>query len=473
MTVEVLQRQFPLRAVGGQTAAYAVLYVAFLATIALLPFELPVAEGVHGVFRPLLGAYHPVLFVGSLLLCASVLLLIGRPPDTRPMADVLLYSLFGLLYVAIGVLALLVTAMLGADMNLATRQLLFGYLAPVGACLAIATLDEQRQHRAWLAFYLGWVLFLAGSLPFLALSYRQAVAEMPGFAEGTIGQQLIMWRYTFVEPWNTYAQYIGNANKTSNNLVIFLLLSGVLLDLGRLRQNGFARFVFFCFWALGLMTLFLLFSRAALVLLPLAIYFSGVLRVLGSGVKWLISLSLIPLVALGYSYYADAVVYLASGEYLGAESAGVLGTMWERFNQWSELWDFLERRPAAMFFGLGTGGFGEAFFGDAAAGTHNTFFDVLLESGLTGLFVLILLVILMAFVGAVSPAREHARVALVGLLFLVLFMIREHSFSYLYVTSLGGFCLVTLFYLLSVRDPRSDRPTAMRYRREIAPRYAS
>lgn len=458
MTDEMVGGSVSHRAVPRSTlSAQSFLFGVFVSALVLLPLELPIAQGVHGVFRDVVGDYYPVFFIGSVLLCASALVVLARANHRCTDHNLFLYCFFSLLFVSIGIMALFVTALVGVELNVAIRQLLFGYVVPVAICLAMVSLDERQKFKAWLAFYIGWVLFLTGSLPFLIISYREAVAQLPGFAEGTFGQRLIMWRYTFAEPWNMYAQYIGNANKTSNNLVIFLLLSGVLLGSGRILLRGLPRTIFFSFWILGILTLFLLFSRAALLLLPVVVYFSGVLRAAGKGINWFVTLSALSFLVLGYSFYADAAIYLIKAEYMGTGEAGVLGTMIGRFDQWSEIWSFLMRKPEVLLFGMGAGGFGEAFYGDATAGTHNTFIDVLLESGVASLIVFLLLIFLMICIGTMNRANAQARMALVGTFVLVMLMMREHSFAYLYVTSLGGFSLVVLFYLLAARSRRSPR----------------
>lgn len=455
VTDEVVGESVSRRVVARSALpAQSFLFGVFVFALALLPMELPIAQGVHGVFRDIAGNYYPVFFIGSLLLCASALLTLERANHKCTDHDLFLYCFFSLLFVSIGVIALFATVLAGSNLDLAVRQLLFGYVVPVAICLAMVSLNEQQRSKAWLAFYIGWVLFLVGSLPFLIVSYREAMAQLPGFAEGTFGQRLIMWRYTFAEPWNMYAQYIGNANKTSNYLVIFLLLSRILLGSRRILMRGLARTIFFSFWILATVTLFLLFSRGALFLLPVVIYFSGVLRTVGQGIKWFVVLSALSFFVLGYSFYADAATYLIRAEYMGTGDAGVLGTMIGRFDQWAEIWSFLTQKPDVLLFGMGAGVFGEAFYGDAMAGAHNTFIDVLLESGVMSLIIFLFLIFLMIFVGTLNRAKTQVRAALVGTFVLVMLMMREHSFSYLYATSLGGFSLVVLFYLLAANRSR-------------------
>jgi hypothetical protein len=76
----------------------------------------------------------------------------------------------------------------------------------------------------------------------------------------------------------------------------------------------------------------------------------------------------------------------------------------------------------------------------------------LIESGMAGFVCLILLVLLIVLQALGWFGRTEVRwLEFSAALCLVCLMFREHSISYMYVTSLGGFCVVVLFYLLS--DP--------------------
>ena len=78
------------------------------------------------------------------------------------------------------------------------------------------------------------------------------------------------------------------------------------------------------------------------------------------------------------------------------------------------------------------------------------FLDTLTESGLLGLVLLVILVVWLVLhsLNFLEHKKIHV-IGLVGIASLVALMFREHSVSYLYVTSLGGVCFTTIFYLLA------------------------
>jgi O-antigen ligase len=425
---------------------------------ALLPFELPVAEGLHGLIRPFIGDMYIILFCGTWLTLVSSAIIFLRFNYLR--AGWEQFSFYAVLFAVPGVLAILATAIShGGELQLSIQQLVFGYVAPSLACLALLSMTYVDQRRVWLAFYVGWCIFLTGSLIFLSISWHAALDQTAYFGVLSPGQKLFAWRYTFGEPWNLYSVYVGNANKESNYLLIFLLLSVPLLGRERIETDAFTRRVYFIFWLLSTFTLLILFSRAALFLFPFIIYFSGFWKRLHSIVKWVIAGTISITAIVGYASYSAVFAYLLTSTYLNDASEGALGTFNDRFSQWRELYEYLVNHKAAFLVGLGTGGYGARFFGDPIRGTHNMFLDILLESGLIGLFALILLMLL-AIINCFDLKRLRIRkkACLGALTVLILLMFREHSVSYLYVTSLGGMSFTAIFYLLSAQQEAGKPP---------------
>lgn len=99
---------------------------------------------------------------------------------------------------------------------------------------------------------------------------------------------------------------------------------------------------------------------------------------------------------------------------------------------------------------MGTGAYGHRFFHDEIRGTHNMFLDVLTESGILGLGLLIGTLLFALILALIRSRKERDYLPLIGLSCLILLMFREHSPAYLYVTSLGGLCFTALFYILCV-----------------------
>src|SRR5262249_26145535 len=156
------------------------------------------------------------------------------------------------------------------------------------------------------AFYLGWIAFLLVSVGFLWMSWNAAMEFMASFRDAPFVQRLLLWRYTLGEPWNVYGLYMGNANKMSNYLVIFLLLSVTLLAVTRARLAGARRAIFFAFWFLAAGTLIILFSRAALLLLPIAFLASGTWRQLNPWAKWSLAAAFLVLI-VGVAVVAPSI----------------------------------------------------------------------------------------------------------------------------------------------------------------------
>jgi O-antigen ligase len=430
-----------------------------LLIFALLPFELPVAEGLHGLLRPVIGETYFFLFCGTWLALVSFVIICSRFGRFR--AGWEQFSFYALLFAIPAVLAILTTAISqSGDLQLSFQQLVFGYAAPSLACLALFSMSNFDEKRVWLAFYIGWCVFLAGSLAFLFISWRAALDQSSFFAELSPGQKLFAWRYTFGETWNLYSVYVGNANKESNYLLIFLLLSARLLGVERIQTPGLTRRVYFTFWALATFTICILFSRAALFLFPFIVYSSGFWKRLHTAFKWTIAGTISVTLSLGYASYSAVFAYLLTSQYLDNASEGALGTFNDRFSQWRQLYEYLLNDKAAILMGLGTGGYGVRFFGDSIRGTHNMFLDTLLESGLIG-FVALMIVMLLAAIHCFDLKRLRIKntTCLVALIALILLMFREHSASYLYVTSLGGMCFTVIFYLLSDSQKAEKLPS--------------
>ncbi len=434
------------------------LFLFWLLTIAALPFELPIAYAAHGLTKPLVGELYQVFLVGSAGLVVTSALLLAWPIHLAYVQKTALsnYSLMMLLFLAVGFSAVVATiAGITAEYWLSVRQLLLGFLVPVLIGLQLCFLPESDRQKTWLAFYGGWVLLFLISFFFLYDSYVRGIALDPILGSLPLTQKILYWRYTFIEPWNLYGQFVGNTNKTSNYIIIFMFLSVHLLGATAIQTSRLTRLIFYSFWILGTISLFILFSRAAMMLLPFAIFFSRAYRLFSRstvlGVLLVVAV-VIALLPFAFGSLEDVFAYLALGKFLDQEDLGPLGTLSDRFDQWRDIWIYLGDHPRVFLLGLGTGGYGKLFFeGDVERGTHNTFLDTLMESGLTGFLPLVVLFLFMAYL-TIDFRRVAVRdgVCLATILALLMLMFREHSFSYLHITSLGGVCMAALFFVLSM-----------------------
>ena len=231
----------------------------------------------HGVARPAIGDTYVLLVHASLMIPVAVsLLVIGKARIPSGAGNWSWFAATCTAYLGIGVAPVIISAVTGVDTAWVYQEFAFGFVAPIAFIAATLSLPLAAQQRIWAAFYAGWVVFLAASAIVLVMAWREAIVSMRGFASAPFAQQLIMWRFTLGQPWNFYGVFMGNANKLSNNLIVFLLMSVALLDLdGRIRTR---RKMLFSFWVLGVVTVIVMFSRAALLLLPVALLASGVLR---------------------------------------------------------------------------------------------------------------------------------------------------------------------------------------------------
>ena len=83
----------------------------FAGALFLLPFELPIAQGLHGELFQTVGAALPFFFVGSVALYCAIALAITRSPvaGTLRSEGVREYAVLGFLFVVVAVYACLTT----------------------------------------------------------------------------------------------------------------------------------------------------------------------------------------------------------------------------------------------------------------------------------------------------------------------------------------------------------------------------
>jgi O-antigen ligase len=425
------------------------LELCFRVALFLWPFELPIAMTAHGIVKPTLGEWYGLLFHGTALTGLSLALLASGRWRARWIAgDLHCFAYLALVYVALGVAALPVSSLGPLQMRFSYQQLVCGYLAPILAMAALLTLSPRSQGKAWLAFFAGWIAYLLASFALLYVSWSAAGEIVPSLADRSLAERLLLWRFTLSEEWNIYGTFIGNSNKTSNYLVMFLLLSVTLLGVGGPRLSALSRVTLGAFWLTACITLVLLFSRAALLLLPVVIVCSGILTAMPRRLLVMTAASFV--VGLGVIAVLEPRIfqYLFAAQLVEDMDANPLGTFLDRFEQWSALARYLAENPLQMLFGLGTTGYGVQFFGNGEAGTHNFLLDLWVESGLFGVGLFVVFLGLLCFQIATARKRWQDRGLLgVALLTLGMLMTREHSVSYLYVTGMGGLCVIVISYL--------------------------
>jgi hypothetical protein len=124
-----------------------------------------------------------------------------------------------------------------------------------------------------------------------------------------------------------------------------------------------------------------------------------------------------------------------------------LGTGYDRFEQWADLKPYFSD-AGIWLHGMGTTTYGK-YRGDVNLGTHNLFLDHFLASGVWVPIIILTLMI----VGFLVAVQRRDRVATIAFPIIFMLMIREYSFSYLYVSSLGGVVFTMAFLVLFIGEP--------------------
>jgi hypothetical protein len=143
-----------------------------------------------------------------------------------------------------------------------------------------------------------------------------------------------------------------------------------------------------------------------------------------------------------FDVFIVAANYLLFAQYLDGTQQGFIGTFHQRVDQWSAIGSLLSD-PEVVLHGLGVGTYGLLLGGYEQAGTHNLFLDHLLASGFYGVLVLSAIITF----GTIQALIKRDLRLVVGYFFFVVLSLREYSFSYLYVTSMGGLLFVFLTFL--------------------------
>jgi hypothetical protein len=197
------------------------------------------------------------------------------------------------------------------------------------------------------------------------------------------------------------------------------------------------------FVVLAVVVLTLLFSRAAIFLLPIALYINRrYLIKISLSIKLFLMLMILVLVINFIDSIGVVLDYLLFSNYVDGSSGGGVGSFIQRAEQWDAVFNLI-LMPDVFAHGLGLGVYGIMIGGGVEAGTHNLFLDHWLASGFFGVFLIISLVIC----GAVLTITRRDWRLFLGYVFFVSFALREYSFSYLYVTSMGGVCFMLLISL--------------------------
>lgn len=403
-----------------------------------LPFELPLSYIAHGVFKPLIGEVYRVGFNGF---WGSILLLILLSFHSRIKNNTAFFSIV-FLFVLGGFWEYIVTLSLNGMVMEAFSQFVCGFFFPSLLFLFLITSSEEITQ----AFFKYWYI---GTIGVLLLGYLATIYYYPllpeWFRDKDPAFKLISFRYAYEgdASSNGMMLILGNFNKESNYLIMMLLCS--VRFFGNSEKNK--KFVLY-FWIIAVISLFVLFSRLALLLLPLVYYFSGVRKYLKGSVNakylYIPALLFIGFYAIKYSEFIKPTFeYLVYSKFDdNSDELGVLGTGNNRLQAWALLIDRFKDLNLWMN-GIGVGEYGMEHAGSKDAGTHNLILDHLLASGV---WVPLIILSICFFVFLKGIIRKDYLLK-VGVLILLLLFVREYSFSYLFVTSHGGVIFMMMAYL--------------------------
>src|SRR2546423_2769428 len=124
-----------------------IIFALFLCAFASIPFELPLAEGIHGVIKPIIGNGYFLFFCGTWTAAISLLYLISAGNSAKRNCNQ--FSFYGCLFLIPGGLAILTSAWSSnADVQLSIQQFVFGYSAPLLAGLALMNMEYEKQRQA-------------------------------------------------------------------------------------------------------------------------------------------------------------------------------------------------------------------------------------------------------------------------------------------------------------------------------------
>lgn len=405
-----------------------------------------------GLFKGLLGDFYVLLTPSVFVIVVAMLHYTIAPTKVHRT-----FAVAAALFLSIGAFELIVTAAIGGFPVRAGWQLVFGFLYPSVLLLMLSGCSEEKQLLFWRWFFIGLITYLIAGL---------AVLVYDGFIQFVktlgLGSAVISLRFNHQD--GLFFLVMGNANKTSNYLMLALLLGPMLLRL----ETGWTvgarpsrdRLLFKIFAVLAIVMMTLLFSRLIMLLMPIPIilnrrFFFDTRAGARTAAALFVGMIVIAYIRW-YEQINFVVQYLLFSSFHGGEAQGLLGTGHVRFQQWEELASLMNT-PDRLLLGLGYGSYG-ALIQCPDCGTHNLFLDHWAASGVYGVFILLGLI---AYGSLKALTMRYWRMLAVFLVFFIL-AIREYSMAYLTYTSMGGLMFLAIFYSLLVIPTLKDRTLSLK-----------
>ena len=409
----------------------------------LLPFEFIVTMGASGLFKGLVGEYYFLAQPSFLLPLILFACQCGRSKNVR--LGGFLSSILSI-FCLVGILDVIASMFAGEYVLLSIQQFLFGFFIPIVMLVSVLRYDCFKRSQIFAVFYQGYIIFFG--LALLVLFFDGVFADL--HRQVGLGAALVSFRYQYAD--SLFHLILGNFNKQSNFVLLVIFFGPWLLMAGSSISERHLKLYNRFFW-FGIFYLLIMFSRAALLMLPFIVFVNrAYIGFVNRRNMLLFLMVFLVSILLLFDVYALAINYLLFSEYIDGTSAGFAGSFNQRFIQWATLYKILSDQ-GAFLSGLGVGGYGVMLGGTVSSGTHNLFLDHLMSSGVISFLCLILIVLL----GLLQSAYRSRMSLFLLLPVFIGLSVREYSFSYQYVTSLGGILFLLMFYLLVSSDRKSSR----------------
>lgn len=399
--------------------------------------------GASGIISPIFGQWYVLFNLQSIILFYLAIKILEKNFGADLKLFAMLAPFFGL-----GLWEAVITRALGGNSYYGWTQFAFGFAMPVLLVVLLNKLTRQAAAEFFRSFYAGYAFYLIVALAALFFFDQNFYELIETYG---LGGAIVALRYNLES--SGFGLLIGNANKQSNYLLILILLGPRLLSESSLLKNGEEASIkiYRIFVIVAVFMLLILFSRAALLLLPLATFFFG--RYLGIKISYLLISIAFLILVFGWVNLELIFNYLLFSKFIDGTDGGVSGSFSSRFDQWDEIIEIFTSNFGVLVHGMGVGAYGMWLGGDPKAGSHNLFLDHLLASGVLGVLGLVFAIFL-----SLLFAFKRGSVDILFCIFsFVLLAFREYSFSYLYVTSMGGVVFALIFYVIARSESISSK----------------
>lgn len=417
-------------------------YIDFVLIIValFLPFELIINGLIYNLFHSFLLEHYIYLLLGYIFVYLFLLSNVFLVKINK------LYFLICTVFLFCGFWEFITTYLNEGNLKFAFTQLVVGFLFPYLLFIILLSRNWEKVKSFFRIYYFSTTFLIFVSF-FFIFYYYDYLPEW--YKEKDMIFKLISFKFAFDPKLNISngMQFIlGNFNKASNTFILMLLFATKFFDLNIKRDRLYLKIILITFT----LALLLMFSRLALMLYPIVLYFSRIHHCFSfRKYKILLSILLISFLIKFWSFISFSLDYLLFSKFgdVETEQSGFLGTGNGRLKDWQEnLFYFSE--PSIWLKGIGLGQYGKIKYGDIQLGTHNLFLDHFISSGIFIPFSILMIVLFTLY----FSIYKKNYVVFMGMIIFIILSFREYSFSYLWVTSNGSFMFLTIIILLFLNN---------------------